>query len=56
MSLRDLDRAGKVAATLAAGASGKRVTYSPDTGWTTRHGRAGADSGTTDASKTNGSR
>jgi hypothetical protein len=41
--LNDLDRAGTVSATLAAGASGKRATYDRLTGWTTRHGRA--DSG-----------
>ncbi|GGM27643.1 hypothetical protein GCM10011608_10580 [Micromonospora sonchi] len=40
MSFRDLDRAGKVAAALAAGASGQRVTYdSARDEWTTHHGR-----------------
>jgi hypothetical protein len=42
--LNDLDRAGTVSATLAAGASGKRATYDRLTGWTTRHGRTSTTS------------
>lgn len=38
--LDDLDRAGTVAATLAAGASGRRVTDDRQDGWTTHHGRS----------------
>ncbi|MEV2239577.1 hypothetical protein [Micromonospora sp. NPDC049891] len=44
-SLGDLERAGMVAAAMAAAVHGKPVTYDPRGGWTTRHDRTDTKTG-----------